>query len=371
MVTPSLSLSHRAKILSLLFMNIGFLYAETDVSQKIWNAKDHRFKVEVLVENRDVIWGFDFLPDQRVILTERNGKISVVDLTSKKIETLAGAPVVYNEGQGGLLDIRVHPDFKNKPWVYYAYSEQTAKGATTALGRATWDGKKLTGAKKIFSAKAVNQKEIHFGGRIEFDLQGHVYLSVGERGDRDLAQRLDVANGKILRLKEDGSVPKDNPEVWSYGHRNPQGLARHPETGDLWEGEFGPRGGDEINIIKPGLNYGWPVITYGREYHGPKIGETHKSGMEQPIVYYVPSISPSGMNFYTGNKFPKWRNDLFVGTLSGQHLRRLVIKKHNVIWQEELLKDLHWRIRNVREGADGYLYVSTDEGVLARLVPVN
>ena len=234
--------------------------------------------------------------------------------------------------------------------------------------------------KKIFTGNNLDADGIHFGSRLEFDDKGYLFVSLGERNVRERSQQLSFHNGKIIRLKDDGSIPHDNPfsrdtnakpEIWSYGHRNPQGLVRDPKTGDLWSTEMGPRGGDELNLIKAGANYGWPVITYGREYYGPKIGEgTHKDGMEQPIAYWVPSISPSGMTIYHGEVFPKWKGNIFLGNLSGAHLRRLVLNdQKKVIHQEELLKSQNYRIRNVRSGPDGYRYISTDSGLIARLIP--
>jgi glucose/arabinose dehydrogenase len=241
----------------------------------------------------------------------------------------------------------------------------------------TLKGNVLTNYKKLFSGHAPNDNDIHYGSRIEFDLKGHLFLSMGERDERNKSQDLTYHQGKVLRFNMDGTVPQDNPfvkvagnkpEIWSYGHRNPQGLTRHPVTGELWEGEMGPRGGDEINLVQPGKNYGWPVITYGKEYWGPKIGATAKVGMEQPLVYWVPSISPSAISFYSGDKIPEWKNNLFVATLSGTHVRRLVIDGHKVGKQEELFAELDYRWRNVRTGPDGFLYLSTDEGRIGRIV---
>ncbi|MEN0060287.1 MAG: PQQ-dependent sugar dehydrogenase, partial [Bdellovibrio sp.] len=274
---------------------------------------------------------------------------------------------------GGLLDVRVHPVRKNE--IYFTYSLPQGQSATTALARGTLEGTQLKQVKNIFVAHEANSNEIHFGSRIEFDRDGHIFITVGDRNERKQVQDLGYHMGKVLRLNEDGSAPQDNPfvqnkkarpEIWALGIRSPQGMAWHPSTGDLWVAEMGPRGGDELNIIKKGLNYGWPLITYGREYWGGKIGEKEKAGLEQPIIYWTPSISPSAMTFYTGSLFPQWKNNIFLANLSSRHLRRLVLEGNKVVQQEELLKD-EARFRNVRTGPDGALYVSTDDGKIARL----
>lgn len=335
------------------------------------------YKTEVLFEQKDVIWGFDFLSDGKIIFTERGGKLYVHDPKTKKNTVITGSPAVHAVGQGGLLDVRVHP--KNG-YVYLTYSEAVGKKAsTTAVARAKLDGNKLTDFKKLFTAEHASENDHHYGSRVDFDTKGFMYISVGERGERDSVQKLSTHLGKVIRLHEDGSVPKDNPfvsdksakpEVYCYGLRNPQGLVVKPGTDEVWEAEMGPRGGDEINLIQPGKNYGWPVITYGREYYGPRIGEgTKKPGVEEPIVYWVPSISPSAITFYTGDKMPEWKGNIFLALLSGQAIQRVALDdKNKVTKQEVLLKDLDWRFRNVRTGPDGYLYFSTDEGKLGRVV---
>ena len=341
-------------------------------------SEGQRFRVETLVQQRDAVWGFDFLPDGRIIFTEREGAVRIYDPKSNAVANVGGVPNVWARGQGGLLDIRVHP--REGTRIFLTYSEPVGARATTALASAVLVGNELTQFKKLFSALDPNGNTIHFGSRIEFDGRGHLFVTIGDRNNRPLVQNLGHLIGKIVRLKEDGTVPSDNPfvgrsgakpEIWTLGHRSPQGLVRHPVTGDLWMAEMGPLGGDEVNVIKPGLNYGWPVITHGREYSGEPIGEgTSKPGMEQPQAYWVPSISPSAMTIYNGDAFPAWKGNAFLGTLSGAHLRRLVLDGTRVVRQEELMKNLRWRIRNVRPGRDGFLYLSTDSGHLARLVPV-
>jgi glucose/arabinose dehydrogenase len=349
------------------------------VSAAPYESEGQKFSMEVLTEQKDVIWGFDFLPDGRIVFTEVRGQVKLLDPGKKSVQTVTGIPQAVRQGQGGMLDVRAHPDFAKNAQIYLTYSEAVDGKMTTTLGRGRLEGTELKDYRKLFSAFEPSGNEIHFGSRIEFDGAGHLFMSFGDRNERDKAQDLRYHNGKILRLNEDGTAPADNPyakepaakpEIWSYGHRNPQGLAKHPITGELWSAEYGPRGGDEINLIHAGANYGWPVITYGREYWGPKIGEgTEKPGMEQPVVHWAPSISPSGIGFYTGDTFPKWKGDLFVAALSGQHLRRLVLENGKVVKQEPLFGDLGWRFREVRQGPDGLLYFSTDEGKLGRLIP--
>lgn len=340
-------------------------------------SREAKFKYEVLQQQQDVVWGFDFLNEKQIIFTERGGALRIFDIESKKVSNVEGAPKVFAKGQGGLLDVRVHP--KNRNIIFLTYSEPVGEGATTAFATATLEKNKLTGFKKLFSAVGDPDEDYHFGSRIEFDGKGHIFVTVGERGARTEVQKLNFHTGKLVRFNEDGSVPKDNPfvgkkdakpEIWSIGHRSPQGLTIHPETRELYLIEMGPRGGDEVNLIKKSANYGWPEVTYGREYYGPRIGIPEKAGVEKPVVYWVPSISPSGSNFYTGSKFVNWKNNLFIGTLSGQHLRRIVLDRTGtkVLSQEELLNDQSLRIRNVRTGPDGALYLSTDDGKIARLV---
>lgn len=353
-----------------------FLCVVTSTAAPVKNPKS--YKVDILLERKDVIWGFDFFSDKNIIFTERSGKMFIFNLEGKKLVEVTGLPKIYSAGQAGLLDVRVHPDFKKNNLIYFSFSQPVGKEeSTTALGMAVLKDSVLTGYKTIFVGIAPNDNDIHYGSRIEFDLKGHIFLSMGDRDERNKAQDLSRHQGKILRLNMDGSIPVDNPwfkspdkkpEIWSYGHRNPQGLTRHPVTGELWEAEMGPRGGDEVNLILPSANYGWPKITYGREYYGPKIGDTAMPGMEQPLIFWVPSISPSAIAFYSGDKMPEWKNNLFVATLSGTHLRRLTIDGQKILKQDELFSELEYRWRNIRSSPDGYLYFSTDEGKLGRII---
>lgn len=333
------------------------------------------FNDEVLrTEGNSPVWGFDFLNDSTMVFTERSGHFNILDLKTKKISRLKADLKVVVDGQGGLLDVRVDPDVKNR--IYFTFSHPVDGGATTALGVGDIQGDVVKDIKILFRAVANSSEGVHFGSRIEFK-DGYLFFTVGDRGTRSEVQSLKFHTGKVIRLHKNGKVPDDNPfvnipsampEVWALGIRSPQGLTLHPETKDLWEAEMGPRGGDEINIIKKGANYGWPEVTFGKEYYGLKIGSgTQKPGMEQPIVYWVPSISPSAITFYTGNQIPQWKGNLFVATLSGTHLRRLVVKDKIVVAQEELLKEKKQRFRNIRTGPDGALYYSGDSGTIGRL----
>ncbi|MDX6769480.1 MAG: PQQ-dependent sugar dehydrogenase [Elusimicrobiota bacterium] len=321
-------------------------------------------EVELLTQRQDAVWGFDFLPDGRILFTERGGRLGLFDPKTGGVEAVAGAPAVWANGQGGLLDARVAPGFAKNRFVYLTWSEPVADGAATALGRGRLVDGRLEGFKTLLLTDAGGGNGEHFGSRVEF-LDGHLFLSVGERGRRELSQDPARHNGKILRLTMDGKpagagLPGAAPEVWSLGHRNPQGLARRPGTGQLWSAEFGPRGGDELNLVKPGRNYGWPLVTHGREYWGPRIGVSAKEGYEPPVAHWVPSISPSALAFLD-------RDTAVLACLSGRHLRVLRLKGDRVESQESRLAGRGWRLRAARRGPDGRLYFSTDDGKLARL----
>lgn len=351
-----------------------FLFCNSFVFANDFKSEGLSLTVETLTKQDDVIWGFDFIDENKIIFTQRSGQLKILNLIDKKIETIDGVPKVWVRDQGGLLDVRMHPKLKQKIFITYSEPVETEK-STSAFATADLDGNVLKNFRKLFSAGSPNSEVVHFGSRIEFDNKDHVYITVGDRNDRPKVQDKTTYLGKIMRFNLDGTTPDDNPfakdgqkEIWTLGHRSPQGLTWRPDKKQLWEAEMGPQGGDEVNLILKGENYGWPVVTYGREYSGPKIGEGgEKPGIKSPIAYWVPSISPSGISFYTGDKIPKWKGNLFVGTLSGSHLRRLVLKGNKVVKQEELLKELNLRFRNVRSGPDGWLYFSTDEGHIMRI----
>lgn len=347
------------------------------------------FEVEVLAEDQGVIWAMDFIDDHHMLFTERKGQFKILNIQNKNIYSVSGSPQVYERGQGGLMDIALHPDFSNNKKVYFTYSKEIGSKQTTALAQGIFAGikeKKIKLVKDIFLVKPFASASIHFGSRLVFDKDGFLFMAMGDRHQRHKAQSLNTHLGKVLRLTDEGKAPRDNPfyknrnnktdptlpEVWSFGHRNPQGLYIHPETGELWEQEHGPRGGDEINLVKKGLNYGWPIITYGREYWGPRIGEGFvKAGLEQPVKYYVPSIAPCGLLIYSGKKFKQWKGHFFSGALVLEHLNRLKINQKNIAIEEErLLSSLGLRVRDVIEGPQGFIYISTDDGKILRLRPL-
>ena len=346
-------------------------------------TEEHSFRVVKVVDFLEHPWSLAFLPDGRMLVTERPGRLRVVKDGKLEPNPVQGLPQVTEHGQGGLHDVVLHPQFKTNQLVYLAYAARGRDGVGTELARGKLVGERLENVQVLFRQEPKGTSGDHFGGRIVFDRAGYVYLTLGDRGEMERAQKPGDHAGSVIRLHDDGRVPEDNPffgkpgwkpEKFDLGHRNQQGAALHPKTGVLWTHEHGPQGGDEINIIRPGRNYGWPVITYGANYGtGTKIGEgTRKSGMEQPVHYWVPSIAPSGMAFYTGDKFPRWQGDLFVGALKDKMLVRLRLEGDRVVHEERMLKRALGRIRDVRVGPDGCIYLLNDEGrgALMRLEPV-
>jgi aldose sugar dehydrogenase len=345
-------------------------------------SDEHSFRIVRVVGGLEQPWSLAFLPDGRMLVTEKAGRLRMVANGKLEPQPIAGLPQVTVHGQGGLHDVALHPQYEKNRLVYLAYAARGDDGAGTELARGRLDGNRLEDVQVLFRQSPKGRAGQHFGGRIVFDRAGHLYLTLGDRGERDRAQKPDDHAGSVIRLHDDGRVPKDNPfagkagwkpEKFTLGNRNMQGAALHPQTGVLWVHEHGPQGGDEVNIIRPGANYGWPVVTYGVNYGiGTKIGEgSSKPGMEQPIHYWVPSIAPSGMAFYSGDRFPRWKGNLFVGALRDQMLVRLVLDGAKVVKEERLLRNALGRIRDVRAGPDGFIYLLTDEsnGVLARLEP--
>jgi aldose sugar dehydrogenase len=361
---------------------LALMFASFPAFAQTYRSDEHAFRVVLVVQGLEQPWSMAFLPDGRMLVTEKAGRLRIISQGKLDPQPVAGLPRVTVHGQGGLHDVVLHPDFSKNGLVYLAYAAQGADGVGTELARGRLAGNRLENVQVLFRQSPKGNGAVHFGGRIVFDRAGYLYLTLGDRGEKERAQRPDDHAGSVIRLHDDGRVPQDNPfagkagwkpEKFTLGNRNTQGAALHPQTGVLWTHEHGPQGGDEVNVMRAGINYGWPVITYGVNYGiGTKIGEgTHKAGMAQPIHYWVPSIAPSGMAFYTGERFPRWRNDLFVGALRDQCLVRLRLDGEKVVKEERLLKGVLGRIRDVRSGPDGFLYLLTDEadGVLARLEP--
>ncbi|MDH2435888.1 PQQ-dependent sugar dehydrogenase [Pokkaliibacter sp. MBI-7] len=336
------------------------------------------FSQQVLLERLNQPWSLAFLSEQEVLITEKGGALLRVNLQTRQRQHISGLPTSTVHGQGGLLDVALHPDFNTNHWLYLTYTRQVGRQFTTALARGRLSGNTLTDVKELLISKAASDTGHHFGSRLAFDKHGYLYMSVGERGDRHNAQMLTNHAGKILRLRDDGSVPPDNPlagltdalpEIYSYGHRNPQGLAYDPKTDRMWSHEHGPRGGDEVNLLVKGANYGWPLVTFGREYSGLSItSETTRPGIEPPRWVWVPSIAPSGLAVYRGKAFPDWQGDLLLGGLAGQLLVQLEMNEDQVIQEDRYQQqNLHQRVRDVRVGPDGLIYLLTD-GANAQLI---
>ncbi|WP_320034330.1 PQQ-dependent sugar dehydrogenase [Halarcobacter sp.] len=346
-----------------------------------FSSENMNLKLERVISENDVIWALDFISKDEIIFAMKNGNIATYNLKSRVTKYFKNTPYVVNRGQGGLLDVAVSPNFKSDQTIFFTYVKEYGNDIVTALAKAKYRYNDLYEWKDILVTKSNSGTSRHFGSRITFDEEGHLFFSVGERGYRPNAQDLSNHAGTIIRLNIDGTIPKDNPfinqyeklpEIYSYGHRNPQGIFydRHRKT--IFSSEHGPRGGDEINVIYKGQNYGWPTISYGKEYWNPlSVGEgTHKDGMMQPIKYYDPSIAPSSLIVYNGNKFPAFKGDIFIGALKLTHLNRIILDNNfNVLREERLLNDLDERIRDVIESPDGLIYISTDSGNIYRIVP--
>jgi len=343
------------------------------------------YKVTEIAKGLDHPWSMAFLPDGSMLVTERAGRLRLIRRGTLLPQPISGVPAVHTGSQAGLFDVVLHPNFDQNRIVYLTYAAGTTAANGTQVARARFDGGALVDLQVIFQAMPLKDTNNHYGGRLAFLPDGSFALTIGEGFEyREKAQDLSSDLGKIVRLNEDGSVPRDNPfigqasvrpEIYTWGHRNPQGLVFDAPRGLLYETEHGPRGGDEVNVIVAHKNYGWPVITYGMDYSGAYVSPyTQRPGLEQPVIYWTPSIAPSGLAMYRGDKFPAWDGDLFAGALALKHLRRIHLDaRGNVIGQEQLLSDRHWRIRDVRAPADGYLYVCTDEddGRVLRLEPAN
>ncbi len=369
--------------LAVLVTSLIFIVSGPAPGADLHHSEHYQLRVVTVASGLHAPWGLAFLPGGGMLVTERDGAVRLIGQDGRAAPPLKGAPKVRASGQGGMLDVALDPQFSQNKLVYLSYAEPGEGGAGTAVARSRLDisGNRLTDLQIIFRQTPKSGGGRHFGSRLVFSRDGNLFITVGERGQRDRTQDFTINRGQVIRIRPDGTIPPGNPftgragyrpEVWSYGHRNPQGAALHPMTGRLWIHEHGARGGDEINIPRPGRNYGWPVIAFGRHYSGGKIGVgTHKEGMEQPIYYWDPSIAPSGMAFYAGDRFPKWHGNLFVGALKFRLLVRLVLDGESVVKEERILDGLNERIRDVRQGPDGYLYLLTDsnDGRILRIEP--
>ncbi|MCG6888575.1 MAG: PQQ-dependent sugar dehydrogenase [Gammaproteobacteria bacterium] len=375
---PSPLYHHILLLLTTLWSSGAAAQSFVDVEQS-----NPGIRVEQLFNNLGVPWGMAFVSPQRMLITERDGQARLLDLQTGSVKALQGLPEIVAEGQGGLLDVVAGPDYKSDGWIYFTYSKPENAEAATTLARARLDDLRLVDWQDLLVTDSATSSRHHFGSRIAFDREGHVFFGVGDRGERHEAQNLENHQGSIMRLNLDGSVPVDNPflrdaparaEIWSYGHRNPQGMAYDPLHQRLWSIEHGPRGGDEINRVLPGRNYGWPVISHGKEYWGPiAIGEgTSKAGMEQPYKVYIPSIAPGSLMLYRGAAFPEWQGSLFAGALKLRHLNRISLSANGeVTGEQRLLEDLQERIRAVIQGPEGWIYFSTDSGRILRIRPAS
>ncbi len=366
-------------VLKIIFLSTLFSCAQKKENDILLEDDIKNYTTEIVVPDLQIPWGMAWLPDGSILITEKSGELIHF---KNGVKTLIGnVPEVYNRNQGGLLDIEIHPEYKTNGWIYITYSskEGEEKGGNTALIRAKLKDNALSNIEKLYKATPNSTRGHHFGSRIEFDSKGYLYFSIGDRGNRDEnPQDITKDGGKIYRLNDDGSIPKDNPfvnetsakkAIFSYGHRNPQGMAVHPVDGNIWVHEHGPKGGDEINSIKKAVNYGWPVITYGINYSGTIITDiTKKEGMEQPLYYWTPSIAPSGMDFVTSNIYPDWKNNILVGSLKFQYLELVTLKNNTVIKRKKVLDGIG-RVRNVRQGPDGFIYVAVENKGIIKIIP--
>lgn len=364
---------------SLLLLCFGLMLHMPVKAAQMGATGSSKVQLKTLADGLKEPWSMAFLPDGRMLITEKSGKLRIVENGKLLPQAVANVPQVVDRGQGGLLDIALHPQYAENGWLYLSYSAKGEGGSGTEVMRAKLQGMQLTDSEVIFRQAPKISGTKHFGSRFVFDREGFLYITLGDRGEMERAQDLAQHIGKVIRLHDDGTVPQDNPfasnpdalpEIYSYGHRNVQGATLNPLSGKVWTHEHGPQGGDEINILQASTNYGWPVITYGVNYFtGTKIGEgTKKPGMAQPLYKWVPSIAPSGMAFYTGDAYPGWKNHLFVGSLKFQTLVKLTLDGDKVVREERLFENLG-RVRDVRQGPDGLLYLIAGDRLL-QLQPV-
>jgi len=352
-------------------------------TERVVQSEKQNFIVDTVVDGLNVPWGMEFLPNGDMLISERSGIL--YRFSNGKLTKMEGLPDILAVNQGGLLDLRLHPQYEQNGWLYFAYSEpsqKNKKAGNTSIMRARISGNTLVDQEKIFDGKPDSPKTYHWGCKLQFDKDDYLWFGIGDRGKREVnPQTLENHNGKIHRIHGDGSIPDDNPfvdtegampSIYSYGHRNPQGTTMHPETGEIWITEHGPKGGDELNLIKPGANYGWPVISYGINYNGTTFTDiTHKKGMEQPVIYWDPSIAPCGMTFVDSDRYPGWKNNILVGALRAKYVERIELDGNKVTARERLLEGIG-RVRNVEISPDGYIYVAAEKpGFIVKLLPVN
>ncbi|MCX7547199.1 PQQ-dependent sugar dehydrogenase [Xanthomarina sp. F1114] len=345
------------------------------------NKKAPESSYEVVVSDLQNPWGFVFLPDNSLLITEKKGEL--IHYKDGKKTQIKNLPEIELLGQGGLMDIKLHPNYTDNGWIYFSYAspEGEGSGCNTAIMRAKIENNQLTNKEVLYKATPNTEASYHFGSRLVFDKAGYLYFTIGDRGEKDInPQDLTKDGGKVYRIYDDGRIPEDNPfyntpnakkAIYTYGNRNPQGMKIHPETGEVWTHEHGPKGGDEINIIKSGKNYGWPKVTFGVNYVGTKISDyTELPGLEPPIHYWVPSIAPSGMAFISSDKYPGWKGNLLVGSLKFQYVSRCVLKDKEVVNEEKILEGLG-RVRSLEQGPDGYIYVGIENLGIVKLLPMN
>ncbi|WP_157208823.1 PQQ-dependent sugar dehydrogenase [Mariniflexile maritimum] len=368
-------------IVPFILMSLYSCAQQAESEVKAENPEAINYTTELVVADINIPWGMAFLPDGSMLITEKAGDL--IHFKNGKKTLIEGVPEIYVRGQGGLMGIKLHPDYETNGWIYLAYAsaEGEGEGGNTAIMRAKLNGNQLVEKQQLYKASPNSKKGQHFGSRIEFDNEGYLYFSIGERGEGSLnAQDITRDGGKIYRLHDDGRIPEDNPfvnvlnakkAIYCYGNRNPQGLIINPDTGDIWEHEHGPKGGDEINIIQKGKNYGWQVISYGINYDGTSFTDiTEKEGMEQPVFYWVPSIAPSGFAFVTSNKYPDWKGNMLVGALKFEYLERLVLNNGKVVKREKLLEKVG-RVRDVVQAPDGFIYVAVEGKGIVKIIPKN
>ncbi len=350
-----------------------------EIPEDIIHSEEVSMSIDTLATGLENPWSMAFLPDGRILIAERPGNLRVYANGELRDTPVQGLPEIWAHGQGGLLDVVLHPDYNENGWIYLAYASPRGDGGNTSISRGRLVGNSLTDLELLFQGEPATGAGQHFGSRIVFDVKGYMYTTIGDRGFMSNAQTLENHNGKVIRLFDDGRIPPDNPfvdiegakpEIWSYGHRNIQGMSFHPETGLLWTHEHGPRGGDEINLIQKGLNYGWPKASFGINYNGSIItSDTTLVGMEDPVLYWTPSIAPCGMAFVDSDRYPGWKGNMLVGALAGQHIHRVVFEGNQVAHAEYLLEGFA-RFRDIRQGPDGYIYVLTEApGLFFRIIP--